>query len=78
ASYQVDEWQGPPAGYPGIVDPNEGYAKVTDYGPGNSWHGVAITKIVPPDKNGAYPVNWRSSYRIDFNNDGADNKNVRV
>lgn len=78
ASYQVDEWQGPPAGYPGIVDPNEGYAKVTDYGTGNSWHGVAITKIVPPDKNGAYPVNWRSSYRIDFNNDGADNKNVRV
>lgn len=63
-SYQVDPWQSDP------VDPNEGFVKPTDYGSGDSWHGPSITKEVPVDKNGAYPVNWRAEYRADFNTDG--------
>lgn len=63
-SYQVDPWQSDP------VDPNEGFVKPTDYGSGDSWHGPSITKEVPVDKNGTYPVNWRAEYRADFNTDG--------
>lgn len=63
-SYQVDPWQSDP------VDPNEGYVKPTNYGTGTSWHGPSITKNVPADKNGEFPVNWKAEYRADFNTDG--------
>ena len=48
----------------------EGYVHCTDYGTGNWWHGAAVTKIVPADENGEYPVNWASCWRFDFNTDG--------
>ena len=48
----------------------EGYVKVDNYGTGNWWHGAAVTKIVPTDANGKYPVNWISSWRFDFNTAG--------
>lgn len=47
----------------------EGFVKATDYGTGNSWHGPALTKIIPADENGEYPTNWRCEYRFDFNTD---------
>ncbi len=49
---------------------NEGYVKATNYGSGDSWHGPALTKIIPADENGEYPTNWRCEYRFDFNTDG--------
>ena len=49
----------------------EGYVAPKGYGIGDSWHGPALSKIVPADKNGKYPVNWYSCYRFDFNTDGA-------
>jgi len=49
----------------------EGYVTPSGYGSGDSWHGPALTKIVPADKNGQYPTNWYSCYRFDFNTDGA-------
>lgn len=57
---------------------NEGYAKVTNYGSGNSWHGASITKIVPTDENGKYPVNWKCEWRFDFNTDGSLNPNPEI
>ena len=57
---------------------NEGYATTKDYGSGNSWHGVSLTKIVPKDVNNKYPVNWKVAYRFDFNTDGAVFKGVQV
>jgi len=48
----------------------EGYVKPTAYGSGTSWHGPSVTKIVPADENGKYPINWRSCWRFDFNTDG--------
>lgn len=56
----------------------EGYVKIADYKNGNSWHGAAVTKIVPADVNGEYPVNWRSSWRFDFNTDGSANKGKEI
>lgn len=56
----------------------EGYVKTVDYKTGNSWHGAAVTKIVPPDENGKYPVNWLSAWRFDFNTDGARDKGVQI
>ena len=47
-----------------------GFVRPTNYGTGNSWHGPSLTKTVPLDKNGKYPVNWRSDFRMDFNTDG--------
>ena len=47
-----------------------GFVRPTNYGTGNSWHGPSLTKTVPVDKNGKYPINWRSDFRIDFNTDG--------
>ncbi|MBO0427629.1 phage tail family protein [Vagococcus fluvialis] len=47
-----------------------GFVRPIDYGTGNSWHGTSLTKTVPVDKNGKYPINWRSDFRIDFNTDG--------
>lgn len=47
----------------------EGFVKATDYGTGDSWHGPALTKIIPADENGEYPTNWRCEYRFDFNTD---------
>lgn len=49
----------------------EGYVTPDGYSYGDDWHGPALTKIVPADKNGTYPVNWYSCYRFDFNTDGA-------
>ena len=49
----------------------EGYAKVSNYKTGNSWHGASLTKTVPADENGEYPENWRCDWRFDFNTVGA-------
>ncbi len=49
---------------------NEGYVKASGYGTGDSWHGPALTKIVPADSQGNYPVNWKAEWRFDFNTDG--------
>lgn len=50
--------------------PNSGFARPTNYGTGDWWHGPSLTRVVPLDKNGKYPINWRSDFRIDFNTDG--------
>lgn len=56
-----------------------GFVRPTNYGTGNSWHGPSLTKTVPLDKNGKYPVNWRSDFRMDFNTDGGGpNKHKQV
>lgn len=55
---------------PGEGIKGEGYVTPSGYGSGNSWHGPALTRLVPTDKNGQHPVNWYSSYRFDFNTDG--------
>lgn len=57
---------------------NEGYATTSNYASGSYWHGGSITKIVPTDVNGKYPVNWRSSFRYDFNTDGSTNKGIEI
>lgn len=57
---------------------NEGYATVSNYASGTSWHGASITKIVPADENGEYAINWKSDYRYDFNTDGSTNKGIEV
>ena len=57
---------------------NEGYAKVTNYASGNSWHGASLTKVIPPDENGKYPVNWKCEWRFDFNTDGSPNPNPEI
>lgn len=57
---------------------NEGYVRTEDYATGDSWHGASVTKIVPQDSNGKYPVNWRSSYRFDFNTAGSSNPNPEI
>lgn len=69
-SYQVDQHQDP-------INPDEGYARPTSYGTGTSWHGPSLTKIIPADSEGKYPVNFRTSYRIDFNNVSSDTKAQR-
>lgn len=50
--------------------PESGFARPTNYGTGDWWHGPSLTKVVPLDKNSKYPINWRSDFRIDFNTDG--------
>lgn len=50
---------------------NEGFAYVSNYASGNSWHGAAITKTVPKDENSELPKNWRATWRFDFNMVGA-------
>lgn len=57
---------------------NEGYTTPSGYGSGNSWHGASITKIVPTDENGKYPVNWKCEWRFDFNTDGSENPNPEI
>lgn len=57
---------------------DEGYAYVSDYKTGNSWHGASLMKTVPTDENLEYPVNWKSSYRFDFNTDGSSNPNPEI
>lgn len=57
---------------------DEGYVKVADYKTGDSWHGAALTKIVPQDSQGEYPVNWRSEWRFDMNTDGGQNKGSQI
>lgn len=63
------------------IDPSvapAGFVRPTNYGTGNSWHGPSLTKTVPVDKNGKYPINWRSDFRSDFNTDGGGNKGNQV
>ena len=53
----------------------EGYAYPSSYGtPTNDWSGPSLTKTVPVDSSGSYPVHWTSNFRIDFNpdKDGVD------
>lgn len=53
----------------------EGYAYPSSYGtPTNDWSGPSLTKTVPADSSGSYPVHWTSNFRIDFNpdKDGVD------
>ena len=53
----------------------EGYAYPSSYGtPTNDWSGPSLTKTVPSDSSGSYPVHWTSNFRIDFNpdKDGVD------
>lgn len=57
---------------------NEGYVRTEDYASGDSWHGASVTKVVPADSNGKYPVNWKSSYRFDFNPAGSANRGIAV
>lgn len=57
---------------------NEGYAIPSNYGSGNSWHGASLTKIIPTDENGKYPVNWKCEWRFDFNTDGSTNPNPEI
>lgn len=56
---------------------NEGYFKADNYGSTGltSWHGPALTKIIPLPSDGSYPDNWHSAFRFDFNNDGLALKN---
>lgn len=56
----------------------EGYVHCTDYGTGNWWHGAAVTKIVPQDENGEYPVNWASCWRFDFNTAGGSAPGTQI
>lgn len=56
----------------------EGYVHCTDYKTGNSWHGAAVTKMVPTDVNGQYPVNWMSCWRFDFNTVGGSARGTQI
>jgi predicted phage tail component-like protein len=57
----------------------EGFARVVDYGPaGPTWTGPSLTKEIPADENGEYPVNFTSSFRVDFNPDGAGSSQSRA
>lgn len=71
-SYQVDPSQ------PAPIDPNEGFVRATSYGTGAEWHGPSVTKTVPADKNGAYAVNWKATWRFDFNPDGSTKRPSNV
>lgn len=71
-SYQVDPGQTPP------IDPNEGFVRATSYGTGAEWHGPSVTKTVPADKNGAYAVNWKATWRFDFNPNGSTKRPSNV
>lgn len=57
---------------------DEGYVHCTGYGTGNSWHGAAVTKIVPTDENGEYPVNWFSCWRYDLNTAGGSTPGAQI
>lgn len=57
---------------------DEGYVHCTGYGTGNSWHGAAVTKIVPADVNGKYPVNWFSCWRYDLNTAGGSTPGAQI
>lgn len=71
-SYQVDPSQ------PAPIDPNEGFVRATSYGTGAEWHGPSVTKTVPADKNGAYAVNWKATWRFDFNPNGSTKRPSNV
>ena len=54
---------------------DEGYVKPTTYGSAVlDWSGPSLTKIIPADSEGRYPVNWDTNFRIDFNPDGSANE----
>ena len=71
-SYQVDPSQ------PAPIDPNEGFVRATSYGTGSEWHGPSVTKTIPVDKNGKYPVNWKATWRFDFNPNGSNKRPSNV
>lgn len=57
----------------------EGFAWPTDFGSaGTSWSGPSITKTVPADSNGEFPLNWTSAYRADFNTDGGGSAKAKA
>ena len=50
----------------------EGYVYPLTYGEVvNDWSGPSLTKTVPTDSEGAYPINWTSDFRLDFNTVGS-------
>lgn len=71
--YQVDTFD-PSA----PVSQDEGFVNVSSYGTGTGWHGPSITTAIPQDINKEYPVNWKASFRIDFNNGVKNNYPERV
>lgn len=56
-----------------IESEDEGYMYPNNWGANyDAWHGPSQTKIIPPDKNGDYPINWRAGWRFDFNTAGSN------
>ena len=54
---------------------DEGYVRPLTYGSAVlDWSGPSLTKTIPEDSEGRYPVNWDSNFRIDFNPDGDANE----
>lgn len=56
---------------------NEGYAYVSTYAAGDSWHGASISKDLA-SMSGGPPTNWRATWRFDFNTDGASSPEAGV
>lgn len=56
---------------------NEGYAYVSTYAAGDSWHGASISKDLASISGGP-PTNWRATWRFDFNTDGASSPEAGV
>lgn len=56
---------------------NEGYAYVSTYAAGDSWHGASISKDLA-SMSGGLPTNWRATWRFDFNTDGASSPEAGV
>ena len=56
---------------------NEGYAYVSSYAVGDSWHGASISKDLTSISGGP-PTNWRATWRFDFNTDGASSPEAGV
>ena len=56
---------------------NEGYAYVSTYAAGDSWHGASISKDLASISGGP-PTNWRATWRFDFNADGASSPEAGV
>lgn len=55
-----------------IEKEGDGFVKPINYGPVvNDWSGPSLTKTIPPDSEGKYPLNWGSAFRWDFNTVGA-------
>ena len=58
---------------------DEGYVKPATYGSAVlDWSGPSLTKTIPADSEGRYPVNWDTNFRIDFNPDGSANEGADI